>query len=70
MDKGEITFQDYKNCLFSKKDQMKSMNAIRSHKHEVCTEESNKIALSANDEANSLRGRCAYLSLWTLLLRE
>ena len=29
---------------------MRTMNVIRSHGHELFTEESNKIALSANDD--------------------
>ena len=29
---------------------MRNMNVIRSHKHDVYTEEVNKIALSANDD--------------------
>ena len=48
--KNEISFQDYKNCLFSRKDPMRAMNVIKSHKHEVYTEQVNKIALSANDD--------------------
>ena len=48
--KKEITFKDYKDCLFDKKEQMRTMNVIRSHKHEIFTEEVNKIALSANDD--------------------
>ena len=45
-----ITFEDYKQCLFTGKEQLRTMNVIRSHKHEVYTEEINKIALSANDD--------------------
>ena len=48
--KNKITFEDYKNCLFSKKDQLRTMNLIRSHKHDVFTEEVNKITLSTNDD--------------------
>ena len=48
--KKNISFDDYKECLFSKKPQMKKMNVIRSHKHEVFSETVNKIALSANDD--------------------
>ena len=48
--KKDITFENYKTCLFSRKEQMRKMNVIRSHKHEIYTEEVNKIALSANDD--------------------
>ena len=48
--KKNITFDDYKKCLFSQELQMKSMNVIRSHKHEIYTEEVNKIELPTNDD--------------------
>ena len=48
--KKYITHEDYKDCLFSKKEQVRSMNVIRSHLHEVYTEEMNKVALSADDD--------------------
>ena len=48
--KNEITFEDYKTCLDTQKEQIRKMNVIRSHKHEVYTEEVNKVALSANDD--------------------
>ena len=51
--KKEFTFKDYKNCLFgglADGKQMRTMNVIRSHRHEVYTEQVNKIALSAEDD--------------------
>ena len=48
--KKSIKFMDYKNCLFTGKEQLRKMNVIRSHGHEVYTEEVNKIALSAADD--------------------
>ena len=51
--KKEITFKDYKDCLFgglADGKQMRIMNVIRSHRHEVYTEQVNKIALSAEDD--------------------
>ena len=48
--KKNISFDDYKECLFSEKPQMRKMNVIRSHKHEIFSETVNKIALSANDD--------------------
>jgi len=46
----EITLNDYKNFLFSGRQQLGPMNVIRSHHHEVFTEQVNKIALSADDD--------------------
>ena len=45
-----ITFDDYKGCLFNQKPQMRQMNVIRSHKHEVFTQTVNKVALSHEDD--------------------
>ena len=53
--KKTITHQDYKDCFISGKKQMRSMNIIRSHKHEIFTETVNKIALSANDDKRIIR---------------
>ena len=46
----DISHEDYKECLFSKKPQMRKMNVTRSYKHEIFSETVNKIALSANDD--------------------
>ena len=48
--KKSIKFDDYKTCLFTGKEQLRKMNVIRTHKHELYTEEVNKVALSANDD--------------------
>ena len=48
--KKSIAHKDYKECLFTGKEQLRSMNVIRSYKHEVYTEEVNKIALSYSDD--------------------
>ena len=48
--KNDIAFEDYKNVLFNQTTQMRKMNVIRSHKHEIFTEEINKIALNGNDD--------------------
>ena len=48
--KNDITFQDYKNCVLNKETQMRQMNIIRSHKHDVYTERVNKVALSYEDD--------------------
>ena len=48
--KKSITHEDYKTCLLTGKEQLRKQNIIRSYKHEVYTEEVNKVALSANDD--------------------
>ena len=46
--KRSIRLDDYRECLFSRKEQHRKMNVIRSHCHEICTKEMNKIALSSD----------------------
>ena len=36
--------------LFTRKEQLRTMNVIRSYKHDLYTEKVNKIALSSNDD--------------------
>ena len=48
--KKSITHEDYKKCLLTGKKQLRKQNIIRSYKHEVYTEEVNKVALSASDD--------------------
>ena len=48
--KNSITHNDYRECLFTKREQSRKMNVIRSHHHDIYTEEVNKIALSASDD--------------------
>ena len=48
--KRSIQFDDYRECLFSKKEQHRKINVIRIHCHEIYTEEINKIALSSDDD--------------------
>ena len=45
-----ITHEDYKNCLRTKNEQLRKMNVIRSHLHDIYTEQINKVALSADDD--------------------
>ena len=47
---NSITHEDYKTCLLTGKEKLKKQNIIRSYKHEVYTEEVNKVALSAGDD--------------------
>ena len=48
--KKTITHDDYKDCLFTKREQHRRMNVFRSHLHDIYTEEVNKVALSAEDD--------------------
>ena len=48
--KKHIMHDDYKNCLLNCEEQTRTMNVIRSHLHNVYTEEVNKVALSAEDD--------------------
>ena len=48
--KRSIQFDDYRECLFSRKKQYRKMNVIRSHSHEIYTEEIIKMALSSDDD--------------------
>ena len=48
--RNNISFLDYETCLFSNISQLRKMNVFRSRRHNVYTEEVNKIALSANDD--------------------
>ena len=48
--KKNITHENYKNCLFTRKEQLQKMNIIRSYAHEMFTEEVNKVALSPIDD--------------------
>ena len=43
-------FDDYRDCLFSMKEQHRKVNVIRSHCREIYNEETNKIALSSDDD--------------------
>ena len=45
-----ITHDDYKKCLFTREEQLRKMNVIRSHLHDIYTEEINKVVLSADDD--------------------
>ncbi len=48
--KKEITIDDYEKCLFSGESQFRTMNVIRSRKHNVGSERINKKALSSDDD--------------------
>ena len=46
----DIKLRDYEDCLFTGKEQLRTMNVIRSYNHEIYTESVNKIALSPHDD--------------------
>ena len=48
--KMSFQFDDYQECLFSRKKKHRKMNVIRSHCHKIYTEEINKISLSSDDD--------------------
>ena len=48
--KKRIRTDDYEECLFSGESQLRTMNVIRSRKHEVGSERINKTALSSDDD--------------------
>ena len=48
--KMSIMHEYYKKCLFTGKEQLRKMNVIRSYRHEVYTEEVNKVALCPRDD--------------------
>jgi len=53
----EISLNDYKNFLFSGRQQLRPMNVIQSHHHEVFTEQVNKFALSSDDDKRIILDR-------------
>jgi hypothetical protein len=53
--KKEITFDNYKECLFSGEKQWRGMNVFRSRLHEIYTERIVKVALSASDDKRIIR---------------
>ena len=54
--KKNLSFEDYKDCVFNKNVHYRSMNVFRSRKHNVYTETVNKVALSANDDKRIICG--------------
>ena len=48
--KRVLKFNDYKDCLLNNETVLKSQQRFKSKRHDVYTEEINKIALSSNDD--------------------
>ena len=47
--KRKLAFENYKNCFFNNKIILRSQLRFKSDHHKVYTEETNRIALSSND---------------------
>ena len=58
--KRSVAFDDYRECLFSRKEQHRKMNVIRRHCHQIYTEEINKIALSSDDDKRIIMAEAEY----------
>ena len=61
---SSITHEDYKTCLRTGKEQLRKQNILRSYKHEVYTEEVNKIALSSIDDKRYILGDGIHTLAW------
>ena len=48
--KNNITFENYKDCLFNNETYLAKFNTLRSRKHNITTDCITKITLSANDD--------------------
>ena len=48
--KRRLKFNDYKDCLLNNEIILKSQQRFKSERHDVYTEEINKVALSSNDD--------------------
>ena len=62
--KKKLDFEDYVDCLFLGKKQMRTMKIIRSENHDIYSKEINKIALSnENDKREVLLGKVKTIAL-------
>ena len=52
----DITFQNYKECLFNDKEETRKMNLIRHRGHDIFSETIEKIALSSKDDKRIIFG--------------
>ena len=48
--KQKLMFENFKDCLFNNKTIYRSLERFKSYKHDVYTEEVNKIASSSSDD--------------------
>ena len=58
--KKTITHDDYKDCLLTRREQLRKMNVIRSYHHNIYTEEVNKVALSSSDDKRIILEDCVH----------
>ena len=65
-------FDDYRECLFSRKEQHRQMNVIQSHCHEIYfPEDINKIPISSDDDKRVIMADgIQTLALWTYKLKQ
>ena len=62
--KKKLSFDDYVQCLFLNRKEMRKMKIIRSEKHDIYSKEVNKIALSnENDKREVLLGKVKTIAL-------
>ena len=62
--KKKLDFDDYVQCLFLGKKQMRSMKIIRSENHDIYSKEVNKVALSNEDDKRKvLSGKVKTIAL-------
>ena len=52
--KKKLDFDDYVQCLFLGRKEMRKMKIIRSEKHDIYSKEVNKVALSNEDDKRKL----------------
>ena len=65
--KKKITHDDYKDCLFTKRERLRKMNVFRSYHHDIYSMEVNKIALSADDDKRVILDEIIHTTLRALL---
>jgi len=69
--KNTISHEDYKNTLFTGKEQMRTMKIIQSDQHEVYSVEVNKVRLSSKyDKRHVLPNKTDTLALGHYRLRR
>ena len=68
--KKSIAHKHYKKCLFMGKEHLRKMNVIRSHRHEVYTEEVNKIALCPDDDKRYILDGMHFLALGHYMIKR
>ena len=62
--KDKLHFQDYVDCLFLGRKEMRKMKIIKSEKHEIYSKEVNKVALSnEHDKREVLLGKVKTIAL-------